>query len=138
MHDLTHKANGDSLSTIEYSQKVCPTHLQAEVNVFLSHSGSHIIGSARSIVITTLIATRSTDGFTRRESHLHALIRDEHDAPSWSRTTSATVLLACTALYAMIAGTFGLRTQDFFVTNHVLRFRNSCRCCGRSACRLWH
>ncbi|TDL17701.1 hypothetical protein BD410DRAFT_537749 [Rickenella mellea] len=26
-----------------------------------------------------------------------------HDAPSWSRTTSASVLLACTALYAMIA-----------------------------------
>lgn len=28
-----------------------------------------------------------------------------HDAPSWSRTTSASVLLACTALYAIIAGT---------------------------------
>lgn len=27
-----------------------------------------------------------------------------HDAPSWSRTTSASVLLACTALYALIAG----------------------------------
>jgi len=27
-----------------------------------------------------------------------------HDAPSWSRTTSASVLLACTALYAVIAG----------------------------------
>jgi len=26
-----------------------------------------------------------------------------HDAPSWSRTTSASVLLICTALYAMIA-----------------------------------
>ncbi|TFK20001.1 hypothetical protein FA15DRAFT_647640 [Coprinopsis marcescibilis] len=26
-----------------------------------------------------------------------------HDAPSWSRTTSASVLLACTALYALIA-----------------------------------
>ena len=29
-----------------------------------------------------------------------------HDAPSWSRTTSASVLLACTALYAIIAGEF--------------------------------
>ena len=29
-----------------------------------------------------------------------------HDAPSWSRTTSASVLLACTALYAVIAGMF--------------------------------
>lgn len=27
-----------------------------------------------------------------------------HEAPSWSRTTSASVLLACTALYACIAG----------------------------------
>ena len=27
-----------------------------------------------------------------------------HDAPSWSRTTSASVLLGCTALYAVIAG----------------------------------
>lgn len=31
-----------------------------------------------------------------------------HDAPSWSRTTSASVLLACTALYAAIAGQFPL------------------------------
>lgn len=30
-----------------------------------------------------------------------------HDAPSWSRGTSATVLLACTALYAVIAGPSG-------------------------------
>lgn len=28
-----------------------------------------------------------------------------HDAPSWSRTTSASVLLVCTFLYAIIAGT---------------------------------
>jgi Ca2+:H+ antiporter len=28
-----------------------------------------------------------------------------HDAPSWSRTTSASVLLICTVLYAAIAGT---------------------------------
>ena len=28
-----------------------------------------------------------------------------HDGPSWSRATSASVLLACTALYAIIAGT---------------------------------
>lgn len=27
-----------------------------------------------------------------------------HEAPEWSRTTSAAVLLACTALYAVIAG----------------------------------
>ncbi len=27
-----------------------------------------------------------------------------HDAPSWSRKTSASVLMACTLLYAIIAG----------------------------------
>jgi Ca2+:H+ antiporter len=27
-----------------------------------------------------------------------------HEGPSWSRTTSAAVLLGCTALYAVIAG----------------------------------
>jgi len=31
-----------------------------------------------------------------------------HDAPSWSRTTSASVLLGCTALYAIIAGEYTL------------------------------
>ena len=33
-----------------------------------------------------------------------------HDAPSWSRTTSASVLLSCTALYALIAGKQNLMT----------------------------
>jgi len=35
-----------------------------------------------------------------------------HDAPSWSRAVSASVLLGCTALYAIIAGTF-VHTQFF-------------------------
>jgi Ca2+:H+ antiporter len=71
--------------------------------------------------------TMSTDDFTRAVAvatvsalrhHAHALsparVRTSateeasahggHDAPSWSRTTSASVLLACTALYAVIAG----------------------------------
>lgn len=38
------------------------------------------------------------------ETHEDAGGHGGHDAPSWSRTTSASVLLACTALYAMIAG----------------------------------
>lgn len=39
-------------------------------------------------------------GATAEEEAAHG----GHDAPSWSRTTSASVLLACTALYAVIAG----------------------------------
>jgi Ca2+:H+ antiporter len=35
-----------------------------------------------------------------------------HEAPSWSRAVSASVLLACTALYAVIAGTY-IHTRFF-------------------------
>ena len=35
-----------------------------------------------------------------------------HDAPSWSRTTSASVLLGCTALYAVIAGMYFDRIRN--------------------------
>ena len=38
-----------------------------------------------------------------------------HDAPSWSRTTSASVLLACTALYAVIAGTYFDRVRNVYL-----------------------
>ncbi|KNZ73040.1 Low affinity vacuolar monovalent cation/H(+) antiporter [Termitomyces sp. J132] len=38
-----------------------------------------------------------------RTSIYHPAGGHGHDAPSWSRTTSASVLLACTALYAIIA-----------------------------------
>lgn len=47
-----------------------------------------------------------------------------HDAPSWSRTTSASVLLACTALYAAIAGN-SLRFLCYAIANSI--FRNPCR-----------
>ena len=42
-----------------------------------------------------------------------------HDAPSWSRTTSASVLLACTALYAAIAGN---ASANFTLAPHLLTF----------------
>jgi Ca2+:H+ antiporter len=40
-----------------------------------------------------------------------------HEAPSWSRTTSASVLLICTALYAAIAGdlSFGLFVAELIL-----------------------
>jgi Ca2+:H+ antiporter len=34
-----------------------------------------------------------------------------HDAPSWSRTTSASVLLVCTFLYALIAGKLAMESS---------------------------
>ena len=52
-----------------------------------------------------------------------------HDAPSWSRFTSASVLLACTALYAVIAGDSPLINwfleRDRGLTRP--RHRNTCR-----------
>lgn len=61
---------------------------------------------ARAVAVATVSALR------RQQAHPHAKSRAHeeaagghgHHAPSWSRKTSASVLLACTALYAVIAG----------------------------------
>ena len=53
-----------------------------------------------------------------------------HDAPSWSRAVSASVLLACTALYAVIAG--GCLSYIIIVLL-IGAHRATCRCCGRRA-----
>lgn len=57
-----------------------------------------------------------------------------HDAPEWSRTVSASVLLGCTFLYAIIAGRFIFFT-DLYI--YVLRHcAPSCRNpCQRGGCR---
>lgn len=82
-----------------------------------------------------LPSTMSTDDFTRavavatvsalRHQHAHSraarasVVEEEHaaahghEAPEWSRTTSAGVLLACTALYAIIAGTSMFSVVNF-------------------------
>ena len=46
-----------------------------------------------------------------------------HDAPSWSRVVSASVLLACTALYAIIAGS---STFIFIERRFIDRFVQNC------------
>ena len=51
-----------------------------------------------------------------------------HDAPSWSRTTSASVLLACTALYAIIAGQLSLSMLSA-AADYILRIVGRCRGC---------
>jgi Ca2+:H+ antiporter len=64
----------------------------------------------RAIAVATVSALRHTERAApahRREAALEdgpdAGAHGGHDAPSWSRTTSASVLLGCTALYAIIA-----------------------------------
>ena len=42
-----------------------------------------------------------------------------HDAPSWSRAVSATVLLSCTLLYAVIAGQLYLQVPPLSLTDHI-------------------
>jgi Ca2+:H+ antiporter len=106
-----------------------------------------------------LPSTMSTDDFTRavavatvsalRHQHAHtraaraSVIEDEHaaahghEAPEWSRMTSAGVLLACTALYAIIAGSSRF-SFAFFVRVLIVwdtrTPRDSSRC---GAAKLW-
>ncbi|KAG5717199.1 Low affinity vacuolar monovalent cation/H(+) antiporter [Termitomyces sp. T112] len=59
----------------------------------------------RAVAVATVSALRHQQAQSNSKSrgHEEAAGGHGHDAPSWSRTTSASVLLACTALYAIIA-----------------------------------
>ncbi|KAJ7600436.1 hypothetical protein C8J56DRAFT_8920 [Mycena floridula] len=62
----------------------------------------------RAVAVATVSALRHQQQHGPRVRSVAATEADHgghggHDAPSWSRTTSASVLLACTALYAVIA-----------------------------------
>jgi len=62
----------------------------------------------RAVAVATVSALRHQQN-QANTGKMRASVADEagahggHDAPSWSRTTSASVLLSCTALYALIA-----------------------------------
>ncbi|PCH40171.1 hypothetical protein WOLCODRAFT_116813 [Wolfiporia cocos MD-104 SS10] len=65
----------------------------------------------RAVAVATVSALRHQQTQSRSPARVRVSAADMegggghggHDAPSWSRTTSASVLLACTALYAIIA-----------------------------------
>ncbi|KAG6903293.1 hypothetical protein C0995_000188 [Termitomyces sp. Mi166 len=59
----------------------------------------------RAVAVATVSALRhqQAQSHSKPRGHEEAAGGHGHDAPSWSRTTSASVLLACTALYAVIA-----------------------------------
>ncbi|KZT11976.1 uncharacterized protein LAESUDRAFT_776211 [Laetiporus sulphureus 93-53] len=65
----------------------------------------------RAVAVATVSALRHQQKYARSPARMRASAAElegagahgGHDAPSWSRTTSASVLLACTALYAIIA-----------------------------------
>lgn len=74
---------------------------------------------------TRAVAVATVSALRHQQAHAHSPARHRlasepegsaaaggghggHEGPSWSRTTSASVLLGCTALYAAIAGAFRL------------------------------
>ncbi|KZT73849.1 hypothetical protein DAEQUDRAFT_702832 [Daedalea quercina L-15889] len=65
----------------------------------------------RAVAVATVSALRHQHEFSRSPARMRMSAAEAeaaaghggHDAPSWSRTTSASVLLGCTALYAIIA-----------------------------------
>jgi Ca2+:H+ antiporter len=88
----------------------------------------------RAVAVATVSAlrqqqTRSNSPLRVRASGITTVGESEggghggHDAPSWSRTTSASVLLVCTALYAAIAGTSLLLVTS--TSSHICMLRNT-------------
>ncbi|KAG5639201.1 hypothetical protein H0H81_005680 [Sphagnurus paluster] len=60
----------------------------------------------RAVAVATVSALRHQQAHAQSAAKSRVSVEEAaggHDAPSWSRTTSASVLLACTALYAVIA-----------------------------------
>ncbi|KAF8908997.1 hypothetical protein CPB84DRAFT_117339 [Gymnopilus junonius] len=61
----------------------------------------------RAVAVATVSALRHQQTHNQAAARARSATAEEaaggHDAPSWSRTVSASVLLACTALYAIIA-----------------------------------
>ena len=90
---------------------------------------------------TRAVAVATVSALRHQQTHAHSPIRVRsavehenpgagghggHDAPSWSRTTSASVLLACTALYAAIAGMCpGLFFWEYI---YIYSYRGTCGC----------
>lgn len=110
------------LRRVSYAPHTSPQSAQSQTQYTpLLESVDHAIKSTGAL---PLPSTMSTDDFTRavavatvsalRHQHAHtraarASVAEEehgahgHEAPEWSRITSAAVLLSCTALYALIA-----------------------------------
>ena len=101
----------------------------------------------RAVAVATVSALRAGGGVPSRTSGGHDVDGVDgaghgdgghggghggHDAPSWSRLMSASVLLGCTALYAMIAGAFSSSCHLSYGPVLILD-RNPGRCGGRCA-----
>lgn len=111
---------------VSYANTVAPQSGYLPVLESVDHAVKH---TAQNIALpepmttdefTRAVAVATVSALRHQQTHAHSPARlrtsgghvehdhggeGGHDAPSWSRTTSASVLLACTALYAIIAGT---------------------------------
>ena len=81
----------------------------------------------RAVAVATVSALRHQQNSSRSPARLRVSAAEldggghgGHDAPSWSRTTSASVLLACTALYAIIAGMSSIFTAQNLSDDHLI------------------
>lgn len=91
-------------------------HAMKDTGIQPSHLPGNITTDefTRAVAVATVSALRHQQARSPARARVSGHEMDDggghggHDAPSWSRTTSASVLLACTALYAIIAGSFSL------------------------------
>ena len=97
------------------------TPLLESVDHAIHDTGIQIPGNITPDDFTRAVAVATVSALRHQQNHAQSPARNRlaseveaasaagghggHEAPSWSRTTSASVLLACTALYAAIAGT---------------------------------
>jgi len=85
----------------------------------------------RAVAVATVSALRhqQVHGQGRARVHSeHDAAAAGHDAPSWSRFTSASVLLGCTFLYALIAGMVHFMKRRYMQTNLIFASRAPCGC----------
>ncbi|OJT13644.1 Low affinity vacuolar monovalent cation/H(+) antiporter [Trametes pubescens] len=86
-------------------------HAMKDTGIQPSHLPGNITTDefTRAVAVATVSALRHQQARSPARARASGHEMDDggghggHDAPSWSRTTSASVLLACTALYAIIA-----------------------------------
>lgn len=93
-----------------------PTPLLESVGHAIKDTGIHPSPNLSTDDFTRAVAAATVSALRHQQTHAHSPARFNrtavepedaghggHDAPSWSRVVSASVLLACTALYALIA-----------------------------------
>lgn len=83
----------------------------------------------RAVAVATVSALRhqqNHEALRPRGGDAHEAAHGGHDAPSWSRLVSASVLLGCTVLYAIIAGRLRFGRPDRCPPEQLASHRDTC------------